>query len=91
MARELPIISPGNVITYSLGHMPYTSVVIRISHIDAQGHPIVELYDLLTPDPPTFPRATIDYPVKLSLKPGIANLHIYDYDEYAYEHPELFI
>ena len=91
MARELSVASPGNVITYSLGRMTYTSVVIRISHIDAQGYLTVELYDLLTPDPHTFPRATIDYPVVLSLYPRIANLRIYDYDEYAYEHPELFI
>ena len=91
MARELPVASPGNVITYTLGRMTYTSVVIRVSGIDASGYLTVELYDILTPDPHTFPCATIDNPATLSLNPRIANLHTYDYDEYAYEHPELFI
>ena len=91
MARELPVISPGNVITYTLGHMTYTSVVIRITEIDHNGYLTVELYDLTTPDNVSFPCATIDDPVELSLNASIADLHIYDYDEYAYEHPELFI
>ena len=91
MARELPIIKPGNIITYDLGSMTYTSVVISVSGFDHHGYLAVELYDLLTPDHNTFPRATVEDPVELSLNPRISNLHIYDYDEYAYEHPELFL
>ena len=91
MARELPIISVGNVITYTLGHMTYTSVVISVTGFERNGYLTVELYDILTPDPATFPRATIDDPVKLSINPLVTDLHIYDYDEYAYEHPELFL
>ena len=91
MARELPIASPGNVITYTLGRMTYISVVINIYGIDNHGYLTVELYDIATPDATNFPRATIDDPAELSLNPRIANLHVYDYDEYAYEHPELFI
>ena len=91
MARELPVIPVGNVITYTLGHITYTSVVIGVTGFDRHGYLTVELYDLLTPDPTTFPLATIDNPVELSVNPRIAGLRIYDYDEYAYEHPELFI
>ena len=91
MARELPVVSVGNVITYTLGRMTYTSVVISVSGFDRHSYLTVELYDLLTPDHNTFPRATIEDPVELSLNPLVANLHIYDYDEYAYEHPELFL
>ena len=98
MARELPIADVGNVITYTLGHitytlghMTYTSVVTAVVDFDNHGYLTVELYDLLTPDHNTFSRATIEDPALLSLNPRVANLHIYDYDEYTYEHPELFI
>ena len=91
MARELPVVCVGNVITYTLGRMTYTSVVIGVAGFDRHGYLTIELYDLLTPDHNTFPRATVEDPVELSLNPRISNLHIYDYDDYAYEHPELFI
>ena len=91
MARELSVISVGNVITYTLGRVTYTSVVIRVSSFDHRGDLTVELYDLLTPDHYTFPRATVEDPIELSLNLRVADLHIYDYDEYAYEHPELFL
>ena len=91
MARELPIVNAGNVITYTLGNVTYTSVVINVSGFDHHGYLTIELYDLLTPDHNTFPRATVEDPAELSLSPRIANLHIYDYDEYYQQYPELFI
>ena len=91
MARELSIVNVGNVITYTLGRVIYTPVVISVSGFDRHGYLALELYDLLTPDHNTFPRATIEDPVELSLNPRVANLRIYDYYEYAYEHPELFL
>ena len=91
MARELSIVSAGNVITYTLGRITYISVVIDVTGFDRNGYLEVTLYDLATPDSTTFPFATIDDPVELSVHPYAADLHIYDYDEYAYEHPELFI
>ena len=91
MARELSVISVGNVITYVIGRMTYTSVVISVTGFDRNGYLEVTLYDLATPDPATFHCATIDDPVELSLNASIADLHIYDYDEYVYEHPELFV
>ena len=91
MARKLSIISPGNVITYTLGTYRYTSVVIEVSGFDASGYMQIMVYDLLTPNTTGFPPASVDNPVEISINPLISHLTVYDYDEYAYEHPELFL
>lgn len=91
MARELPIIRPGDVITYDLGNCHYTSVVIEVSGFDASGYLQVTVYDLLTPNATNFPPATIDNPVEISVNPLISNLVVYDYDNYYQQYPELFI
>ena len=91
MARELPVIHPGNVITYSLGNCHYTSVVIEISGFDADGYIQIIVYDLLTPDINDFPPATIDNPVEISLNPIITDITVHSYDSYLQEHPELFL
>ena len=74
-----------------MGQCSYISVVISVSGLDRHGYLTLELYDLLTPNHNIFPRATIEDPVELSLNPRVANLHVYDYDEYAYEHAEIFL
>lgn len=91
MARELPIIRPGNVITYSLGSCHYTSVVLEVSGIDEGGYLQVTVYDLLTPDNAAFPRATADNPVEISINPLISNLTVYNYIDYYQQYPELFL
>ena len=91
MARELPIISPGNIITYDLGNCHYTSVVLEVSGIDAGSYLQVTVYDLLTPNATNFPPATVDNPVEISINPLISNLVVYDYDNYYQQYPELFI
>ena len=91
MARELPIISAGNVITYDLGNCSYASVVLEVSGFDAGSYLQVTVYDLLTPGNAAFPRATIDNPVEVSINPLICNLVVYDYDNYYQQYPELFI
>ena len=91
MARTITIIHPGNIITYTLGHMLYTSVVLRVSGANLHGYLTVELYDLSTPDASTFPRATIDDPVELSINHRLSDLRVYDYNEYLNNNPELFV
>ena len=91
MARELPIISAGNIITYDLGNCSYASVVIEVSGTDAGGYLQVTVYDLLTPNATNFPPATVDNPVEISINPLISNLVVYDYDNYVQQYPELFL
>ena len=91
MARELPIISPGNVITYDLGDCCYISAVLEVSGINSSGYLDVTIYDISTPDPALFTRATPDRPVTLSINPLVSNLTVHDYNDYLQQHPELFI
>lgn len=91
MARELPIISPGDIISYSMGSCDYVSVVVSIKGFDRNGYVEMEIYDLVTPNDINFPPASIDDPVVISLNPIINNLAVHDYDDYFQQHPELFI
>ena len=89
MARELPVIKPGDVITYELNNDHYTSVVIEVSGFDANGYPQLNVYDLLTSCPNA--RATVDNPIDVSLDPLTSRLTVYDYADYCQQYPELFI
>ena len=91
MARKLPIISPGNIITYDLDGCHYISAVLEVSGINSSGYLDVTIYDISTPDPALFSRATPDRPVTLSLNPLVSSLTVHDYDDYYQQHPELFI
>lgn len=91
MARKLPIIRPGDVITYELDNYRYTSVVIEVSGFDANGCLQLNVYDLLTSCPNDSPRATVDNPIEVSLDPLTSRLIVYDYADYSQQHPELFL
>ena len=91
MARELPIIHPGDVITYKLDNYRYTSVVIELSGFDANGYLQLNVYDLLTSCPNDSPHATVDNPIEVSLDPLTSGLTVYDYADYCQQYPELFI
>ena len=91
MARELPIIRPGNIICYQTGQGSYISVVTHVSGIDNGGYLQLEIYDLQTPNNVNFPPATRDDPVEISLNPLITEITVHDYDTYAQQYPELFI
>lgn len=91
MARELPIVHPGDVISYSMSNCHYISVVISIQGFDRDGYVELEIYDLVTPNSTNFPPATINDPVVISLNPMITNITVHSYDSYLQEHPELFL
>ena len=91
MARELPIICPGDVISYSMGNCDYVSVVISIRGFDRHGYVEIEIYDLVTPNSTNFPPATINDPVAISINPTITDITVHSYDSYFQEHPELFL
>ena len=91
MARELPIICPGDVISYSIGNCHYVSVVISIQGFDRNGYVEIEIYDLVTPSNINFPPATINDPVAISINPTITDITVHSYDSYFKEHPELFL
>lgn len=91
MARELPIIRPGDVITYELDNCRYTSVVIEVSGFDANGYLQLNVYDLLTSCPNDSPCATVDNPIEVILDPLTSRLTVYDYADYCQQYPELFI
>ena len=91
MARELPVIKPGNVICYQIGQCSYVSVVISIQGFDRNGYVELEIYDLVTPNSTNFPLATVNDPVTISINPMITALTVHSYDVYSQEHPELFI
>ena len=91
MARELPIIHPGDVITYELGNYRYTSVVIEVSGLDANGYLQLNVYDLLTSCANDSSRATVDNPIEVILDPLTSRLTVYDYADYCQQYPELFI
>ena len=91
MARELPVICPGDVISYSMGNCHYVSVVISIQGFDRNGYVKIEIYDLVTPNNINFPPATINDPVAISINPTITDITVHSYDSYFQEHPELFL
>lgn len=91
MARELPIIRPGDVISYSMGNCDYVSVAISIQGFDRNGYVELEIYDLVTPNSTNFPPATINDPVVISINPTVTNITVHSYDSYFQEHPELFL
>lgn len=91
MARKLPIVNVGNVITYKLDNDRYTSVVIEVSGFDANGYLQLNVYDLLTSCPNDSPRATVDNPIEVILDPLTSGLIVYDYADYCQQYPELFI
>lgn len=91
MARELPVIRPGDVISYSMGDCSYVSVVVSIQGFDRNGYVELEIYDLITPNNTNFPLATINDPVTISINPMITALTVHSYDSYFQEHPELFL
>lgn len=91
MARELPIIRPGDVITYELDNCRYTSVVIEVLGFDANGYIQLNVYDLLTSCPNDSPCATVDNPIEVSLDPLTSQLTVYDCADYCQQYPELFI
>ena len=91
MARELPIICPGDVISYLMGNCHYVSVVISIQGFDRNGYVEIEIYDLITPNNINFPPASINDPVVISINPMVTALTVHSYDAYSQEHPELFI
>lgn len=91
MIREVPIIHPGDVITYELDNYRYTSVVIEVSGFDANGYIQLNVYDLLTSCPNDSPRATVDNPIEVILDPLTSQLTVYDYADYCQQYPELFI
>ena len=74
-----------------MGQCSYISVVIHVSGTDSSGYLQLEIYDLQTPNNVNFPPATRDAPVEISLNPLITEITVHDYDEYAYEHPEIFL
>ena len=91
MARAVPIIRPGDVISYSMGNCDYVSVVISIRGFDRHGYVEIEIYDLVTPSNINFPPATINDPVAISINPTITDITVHSYDSYFQEHPELFL
>ena len=91
MARELPVIKPGNVICYQIGQCSYVSVVMRVSGLDGNCYLQLEIYDLQTPSNVNFPPATRDDPVEISLNPLITEITVHDYYDYYQQYPELFI
>ena len=91
MARELPIIRPGDVISYSIGHCNFVSVVISIQGLDRDGYVEIEIYDLITPNSVNFSPATINKPVTISISPMVTDITVHSYDSYFQEHPELFL
>ena len=91
MARELPIISPGDVISYSMGSCDYVSVVVSVQGFDRNGYVEIEIYDLVTPNSTNFPPATINDPVAISINPLVTALTVHSYDDYFQQHPELFL
>ena len=91
MARAVPIIRPGDVISYSMGNCDYVSVVISIRGFDRHGYVEIEIYDLVTPNNTNFPPATINDPVAISINPTITDITVHSYDSYFQEHPELFL
>lgn len=91
MARELPVIRPGDVISYSTGDCSYVSVVVSIQGFDRNGYVELEIYDLVTPNNTNFPLATVNDPVAISISPMITALTVHSYDSYFQEHPELFL
>ena len=91
MARELPIIRHGDVISYSMGNCHYVSVVISIQGFDRNGYVEIEIYDLVTPSNTNFQPASINDPVVISINPMVTALTAHSYDAYSQEHPELFI
>lgn len=91
MVREVPIIHPGDIITYKLGNYRYTSVVIKVSGFDANGYLQLNVYDLLTSCPNDPLRATVDSPIEVILDPLTSGLTVYDYADYCQQYPELFI
>lgn len=91
MARELPIIRPGDVISYSIGHCDFVSVVISIRGFDRNGYVEIEIYDLVTPNNINFLPASINDPVVISINPTVTDITVHSYDSYFQEHPELFL
>ena len=91
MARAVPIIRPGDVISYSMGSCDYVSVVISIRGFDRHGYVEIEIYDLVTPSNTNFPPATINDQVAISINPTITDITVHSYDSYFQEHPELFL
>ena len=91
MARAVPIIRPGDVISYSMGNCHYVSVVISIQGFDRNGYVEIEIYDLVTPSNTNFPPATINDPAAISINPTITDITVHSYDSYFQEHPELFL
>ena len=88
MARKLPVINSGDVISYSLGNGDYVSVVIAVSGFDNKGYMDIEIYDLVTPNGANFPPATREDPVQISINPLITKLTVYSFEEYAAIYPE---
>ena len=91
MARELPIICPGDVISYSMSNCHYVSVVISIQGFDRNGYVELEIYDLVTPNNINFPPASINDPVVISINPMVTALTVHSYEDYFQKHPELFL
>lgn len=91
MARELPIIKPGNVICYQIGQCNYVSVVMHVSGLDSNGYLQLEIYDLQTPSNTNFSPATRKAPVEISLSPFITKIVVHDYATYVQQYPELFL
>lgn len=91
MARKLPIISHGNIITYDLEDCHFISAILEVSGIDSSGCLYITIYDISTPDQALFTRATPDRPVTLSLNTLVSNLTVHNYDDYLQQYTELFI
>ena len=91
MARELPIIRPGDVISYSMGNCDYVSVVVSIQGFDSNDYVEIEIYDLVTPNNINFPPASIDDPVVIIINPMVTAITVHSYDDYFQQHPELFL